>query len=226
MYTHAQRRGSFAQAWRGDATNRGGRRGPHGQDKSQSRVCHRSRASAWAQPWGVTSERIARDSKVASVGAPQFETNSYGVLGERAAGCGPSEIAQHRISMCPPACPCLLSPRALLRVVQSTLGHRAPHTSCCMRATYMKRSCGPVKIEFCCNGGCLFSPRARRRAAGARTRRGRRMSSHKIFHTKPLCRIGARRIRWAMRGDRAVRTRRAAAQTAHVAARRGARGRA
>ena len=80
-------------------------KGPHGQDKSQSRVCHRSRASAWAQPWGVTSERIARDSKVASVGAPQFETNSYGVLGERAAGCGPSEIAQHRISMCPSCLP-------------------------------------------------------------------------------------------------------------------------
>ena len=159
MYTHAQRRGSFAQAWRGDATNRGGRRGPHGQDKSQSRVCHRSRASAWAQPWGVTSERIARDSKVASVGAPQFETNSYGVLGERAAGCGPSEIAQHRISMCPPACPCLLSPRALLRVVQSTLGHRAPHTSCCMRATYM--ACSSLESAVRPSGRRTRSPAER-----------------------------------------------------------------
>lgn len=198
MYTHAQRRGSFAQAWRGDATNRGGRRGPHGQDKSQSRVCHRSRASAWAQPWGVTSERIARDSKVASVGAPQFETNSYGVLGERAAGCGPSEIAQHRISMCPPACPPPLASRTPPSRAINSGPPRTAHVVLYARNIYGVQLAGPVKIEFCCKAGCLFSPRARRRAAGARTRRGRRTSSHKIFHTKP-CRIGGSRprIRWA-----------------------------
>ena len=166
MYTHAQRRGSFAQAWRGDATNRGGRRGPHGQDKSQSRVCHRSRASAWAQPWGVTSERIARDSKVASVGAPQFETNSYGVLGERAAGCGPSEIAQHRISMCPPACPPPLASRTPPSRAINSGPPRTAHVVLYARNIYGVQLAGPVKIEFCCKAGCLFSPRARRRAAG------------------------------------------------------------
>ena len=86
---------------------------------------------------------------------------------------------------------------------------RTAHVVLYARNIYGVQLAGPVKIEFCCKAGCLFSPRARRRAAGARTRRGRRTSSHKIFHTKP-CRIGGSRprIRWAMRGLTELRGRR------------------
>ena len=59
------------------------------------------------------------------------------------------------------------------------------------------------------SGLLIFAARAPARGRGARTRRGRRTSSHKIFHTKP-CRIGGSRprIRWAMRGLTELRGRR------------------
>ena len=83
---------------------------------------------------GRNSERIARASKVAGVGAPQCDT-ACAESGPQ--GWGPSEIAQHRISMCPSCLP--VPARASSRLAHSppsrainagpTLGQRAPHAT-------------------------------------------------------------------------------------------------
>lgn len=80
---------------------------------------------------GRNSERIARASKVAGVGA--LQSMRYGVRGERAAG-----VRGHRRSpnigyrCVPPACPCLLSRRALTSESCIQLwanAHRTPRPS-------------------------------------------------------------------------------------------------
>ena len=109
-------------------------KGPHGQDKSQSRVCHRSRASAWAQPWGVTPSESRAPARLLAL-ARRNAIRRARRAGRR--GAGPSEIAQHRISMCPSCLP--VPARASSRLAHSpssrainagpTLGQRAPHAT-------------------------------------------------------------------------------------------------
>ena len=109
-------------------------KGPHGQDKSQSRVCHRSRASAWAQPWGVTPSESRAPARLLAL-ARRNAIRRARRAGRR--GAGPSEIAQHRISMCPSCLP--VPARASSRLAHSppsrainagpTLGHARPHAT-------------------------------------------------------------------------------------------------
>jgi hypothetical protein len=109
-------------------------KGPRGQDKSQSRVCHRSRASAWAQPWGVTPSESRAPARLLAL-ARRNAIRRARRAGRR--GAGPSEIAQHRISMCPSCLP--VPARASSRLAHSppsrainagpTLGQRAPHAT-------------------------------------------------------------------------------------------------
>ena len=132
--THAQSRGSFAQVARRRHKQGREEKGPHGQDKSQSRVCHRSRASAWAQPWGVTPSESRAPARLLAL-ARRNAIRRARRAGRR--GAGPSEIAQHRISMCPSCLP--VPARASSRLAHSppsrainagpTLGQRAPHAT-------------------------------------------------------------------------------------------------
>jgi hypothetical protein len=97
-------------------------------------VCHRSRASAWAQPWGVTPSESRAPARLLAL-ARRNAIRRARRAGRR--GAGPSEIAQHRISMCPSCLP--VPARASSRLAHSppsrainagpTLGQRAPHAT-------------------------------------------------------------------------------------------------
>ena len=104
-------------------------KGPHGQDKSQSRVCHRSRASAWAQPWGVTPSESRAPARLLAL-ARRNAIRRARRAGRRGGGHRRSPNIGYRCV--PPACPCLpvppLASLTHLRVVQSTLGQRSRPT--------------------------------------------------------------------------------------------------
>lgn len=108
-------------------------KGPHGQDKSQSRVCHRSRAKCMGSAMGRNSERIARASKVAGVGAPQCDTACAESGPQGCGAIGDRPTSDIDVSLLPArACPCLLSPRALTSESCNQLwanAHRTPRPS-------------------------------------------------------------------------------------------------
>jgi hypothetical protein len=93
-----------------------------------------SRASAWAQPWGVTPSESRAPARLLAL-ARRNAIRRARRAGRR--GAGPSEIAQHRISMCPSCLP--VPARASSRLAHSppsrainagpTLGQRAPHAT-------------------------------------------------------------------------------------------------
>ena len=90
--------------------------------------------SAWAQPWGVTPSESRAPARLLAL-ARRNAIRRARRAGRR--GAGPSEIAQHRISMCPSCLP--VPARASSRLAHSppsrainagpTLGQRAPHAT-------------------------------------------------------------------------------------------------